>query len=508
MHSLKQLATKNKALLAIIVLSVFIKILLLLQASVVNRDAAVYIAAAQKFSCGMFAEGIQHYPMPLYPLLLAALHLIVPDWVLAGRLLSLLPLVLCLIPLYFLTLRLFDQHSARATALLFAVLPVFNTSVVGVVRDPLFLLLALGTLASVAQYNYHSSHRVLICAVALAVLATLIRIEGVILLALVPALFVWEKRRNFNMRLLVQALCTFLSAFLVLGLAIWGFSFFGIVNQSRMPEVLVWGKGLITLDIFSDYRSLMAELKQLQQQLPAANLRNNIVESARHYAPIVYALGLTEILIKEVFPTSLLALWGLRRCPRLEKISPTRVSKVVVLWPWCAFIVLNLLFSVIYNFSTTRYMWMPIALTLPFVGLGISLWWRMLKPGALLAWLLMGVFFGAPALKSVADMPEKRTSIIEAGKWLLHHDAEQHYKVLFNDRRLALYAGRADTPHYADISGTTDAQEFLNYAVDGFMLLVEPSELKLLPPPGFIEIVRFTDEVATVVVLYREDQQP
>ncbi|MDY0186141.1 MAG: glycosyltransferase family 39 protein [Desulfuromonadaceae bacterium] len=502
MDDLMAFSRKYWVYLAIFLLSLAMKLMLLSAASVVNRDAMVYIAAAQKFSCGMFAEGIQHYPMPLYPLLLAALHLVVPDWILAGRLLSLIPLLLCLVPVYFLTLRLFDQDSARAAILLFAVLPVFNTPVTGVVRDPLFLLCALGTLAAVAQYNYRSTFKALAGAVILAVLATLMRIEGVLLLALVPALYVWEKRKNFSARYLFQALGALLGALLILALTVWGFSIFGIASQSRLPEAFEWFKGLITLDILSNYHALMAELKQFQQQLPAADLRNNILESARHYAPIIYALGLTEILIKEVFPTSLLALWGLRFYSEGEQnISALSPSRAIIVWPWIMFVALNLLFCMVHNFTTTRYMRVPIALSLPFVARGISLWWRKLQPRKGLAWILMGVFFITPALKTMGYASKKTEDhcIRVAGEWVQQHDPHKQLRLLFSDRRLMVYADRVDAYYSADHADCFAPQSDCIQTIDMALILRKQTQ-KLEYPVGFAELARFESGDEVVVV--------
>ncbi len=477
---------------AIALLSLGIKLALLSAASVANRDAMVYIAAAQKFSCGMFAEGIQHYPMPFYPLLLATLHLIVPDWILAGRLLSLIPLVLCLVPVYFLTLRVFDQGSAKVAILLFAVLPTFNTPATGIVRDPLFLLCALGTLAFIAQHNYHPTYKVLAGAVVLAVLATLLRIEGVVLLALVPALYLWNKREDFSVRLLMQALGAFLFALLLLGITVWGFSVFGIAGHSRLPEVLKWFTGLITLDILSGYQSLMAELKQLQQQLPAAGLRNNILQTARHYAPIVYFLGLVEIFIKGVFPTSLLALWGLKFNSKIEGVSDSRVSKAVIIWPWCIFMVLNLLFCMVHNFTTTRYMRVPIVLALPFIAHGIILWWHKLKYRRVLAWLLMGIFFITPAYKTLgyASKDTQDICIRAAGEWVQQYDPHGQSRIVFNDSRLMLYADRMDEYFCPDpgvnLKVKVDCAENVDMAV---MLVDEVKEYEY--PEGFAELARF-----------------
>ena len=54
-----------------------------------NFDGEIYISAARKYAAGMYREGLAIYPMPLYPYLISLMHKIIPNWVLAGRLISL-----------------------------------------------------------------------------------------------------------------------------------------------------------------------------------------------------------------------------------------------------------------------------------------------------------------------------------------------------------------------------------------------------------------------------------
>lgn len=54
-----------------------------------NFDGEVYISAARKYAAGLHEEGLSiFYTMPLYPYLISLIYRIIPDWVLAGRLIS------------------------------------------------------------------------------------------------------------------------------------------------------------------------------------------------------------------------------------------------------------------------------------------------------------------------------------------------------------------------------------------------------------------------------------
>ncbi len=464
---------RHRAFLCIVLISLLVKIFLLIQSPVVNRDAVVYISAAQQYAAGLYAEGSQHYGMPLYPLLLAAIRFLIPDWILAGQLLSLFPLVICLLPVYLLTMRLFDRVSALAASLLFAVLPVFNQPVTAIIRDPLFLLLVLSALALFAWRQSVHPFVWMTCLLLLLVLAPLIRIEGVLLIGLMPvlALFASERKHKGWTVLAFWLTAVGLTATGILSI-LWYFSQSGFSTLSRFPELVQWGRDFITLDLFNQYQQIQEQLKDIQKDFPQSDLKNNLIETVRHYTPLIYLLGLLEILVKEVFPTSLVALWALRhrRSVFLER------SCAVIVWPWVVFFLLNVLFSLIYNFSVTRYLWIPIALTLPFVGYGAGLWWQRLTGRSLLVGLMAILLFVVPAAKTLSYMEKEKSGIVMAGNWLAGKDVKNELRVLVNDRRLCLYADRVamDNCQYAD-----DVAEQLQAVPSGeeydLLILIEKS---------------------------------
>jgi len=51
-------------------------------------DGEVFLSAGQKFAAGRFQEGLSIYPLPLDPYLVALLHHLIPNWVIAGRMKS------------------------------------------------------------------------------------------------------------------------------------------------------------------------------------------------------------------------------------------------------------------------------------------------------------------------------------------------------------------------------------------------------------------------------------
>ncbi|MCD4687923.1 MAG: hypothetical protein K8R55_01160 [Desulfuromonadaceae bacterium] len=117
-------------LVFLLLVSLILKIAVLLSDEVINIDGARYIAAAQQFAQGNFSEGLSIDWMPFYALLIAGFHFLIPDWVLAGQLISLFSLVFALIPLYLLSRDLFDEKVAFWAGLAFVLSPMLNARAV------------------------------------------------------------------------------------------------------------------------------------------------------------------------------------------------------------------------------------------------------------------------------------------------------------------------------------------------------------------------------------------
>ncbi|MBU1626041.1 glycosyltransferase family 39 protein, partial [bacterium] len=138
-EKISNLAESKKGLYYIILISFLLKSFLFMSDSLVNNDGLVYISAAQKFAAGHFEEWLSAFPMPFYPLLIAIFHFLIPDWVAAARIISIMFIVFALIPIYLLTKELFDRKAAFWACLAFALAPFPNSLAGGVMRDPGFI---------------------------------------------------------------------------------------------------------------------------------------------------------------------------------------------------------------------------------------------------------------------------------------------------------------------------------------------------------------------------------
>ncbi|MCD6527973.1 MAG: glycosyltransferase family 39 protein [Desulfuromonas sp.] len=500
MNRVIDLLKVHRWLVLIAVLSLLLKLAFLLQGAIVNPDAATYIAAAEKYSQGLFNEGLCYYRMPFYPLLLAGIHAVVPDWIAAGRALTVVPLWLTLFPLYGLTRRLFSHQSALWTALLFAVLPTFNASCADIKRDPLFLLFSVTALLFLVLFFQQHRKRQIVWFSLFAVCATLTRIEGVLLPVIALVAVPFCSQRHGKKKMLVTAGIGLVVVPLIMALVLWGFEKMGLRTTSRLTEVTSWGKNLMNLKLFAGYQRLMEALKTFQHTLPRADLHNNLIEVTRHYAPLIYLIGLTEMVVKGIFPTSLLGLWGQRWRNREEMIPERRLLGLM----WLGFILLNVLFNLTRNFTTERYLWIPMVLTLPWVGEGVRLWWQRYETRKLVALLIVGILCLAPLSKSVVAATRfQDQTVVEAGRWLKQYDPQQQLGVYYNDRRLPLYAERiSDVTKVGSLNSLRRSAK-RNRKVELVALYLSRKKNEDSTIPGFETVKEFCGKKKIVIILKR-----
>ncbi|MBN2233139.1 MAG: glycosyltransferase family 39 protein [Deltaproteobacteria bacterium] len=501
----QSLLGEYRDLAAILLLSTVLKLLLLVTAGAVNPDAAAYIAAAERFAGGHFDAGLELYYLPFYPLLLAAAHVLIPDWITAGRLLSFLPLVLAAIPLYHLTRRLGDRRAALATTLLFAILPVFNLACREIIRDPLFLLLILCAMERATAMVEHYRPGALVAFFALSLAATLIRIEGV----MIPAVFLgwWlagknrQHKRIVTVSLLAVTPAALLAAFLTGTLL-------GIERLTDIGLLAAWLRDDVGLRFLNRFAALMRELEAFQYTLPGGRLHNNLVETTRHWAPLVYAVGLLEMMVIGIFPTTVLGFFA--RSPQTLRRRHPGFGLLCTLLASTLFA--TLLFNILRNFTTERYLWMPIVLGLPFAGTGLDAWWKKWRrQGSVLAAAVVLLMIVTPLGKTLAKTTVYReTALLRAGDWLREYRREHGGITLYTDRRLPLHAGRpADTgrvlpwPQVAAAAGEWPGVDLV--AVD---LRPADGNLNHLTLDGFKALETFQDRDKAVIIFRRMGTAP
>ncbi|MBW1669182.1 MAG: glycosyltransferase family 39 protein [Deltaproteobacteria bacterium] len=107
--------------------------------SIINPDGTLYIHQARALWYGQWSEltscGVRY--VSAYPLLIAGVHCIIKDWVLAARSVSVIFGTLTLLPVYILLRRFLKSNVSILGALAFALIPVLVTRSADVVRGPM-----------------------------------------------------------------------------------------------------------------------------------------------------------------------------------------------------------------------------------------------------------------------------------------------------------------------------------------------------------------------------------
>lgn len=186
-------STPGRDLLVLLGVSGAVLVVSCLTSIAIKIDSCEYVELARALSVGQFTAIHAHDYPPLYPLLIAFAHEVIPDWTVAGQFVTALSTWLCLVPLYRIGRMAIGRDAAFAGALLFAMHPLVVEWGGMVVSDGPYLLVWLFSL----QYAILAAHRRKltdygVCG-ALSGLAYLIRPEGLQSLVVLAILVVATK---------------------------------------------------------------------------------------------------------------------------------------------------------------------------------------------------------------------------------------------------------------------------------------------------------------------------
>lgn len=132
---------KEKINLTILLLtSLVLSIILYFRTYVISVDGAdQYIPLAKEFVSGLFGKALSHDQQPLYSLLVAVASQWVPDFEVAGKLVSTLFGILLIFPVYFLGKRIFDEKIAFLSSILLVVHPYLRRFSADVLKESTYL---------------------------------------------------------------------------------------------------------------------------------------------------------------------------------------------------------------------------------------------------------------------------------------------------------------------------------------------------------------------------------
>jgi hypothetical protein len=432
------LAETRRDLVILLLFSAIFKVILSLFIGVINHDGVFYITAAQKLAGGAFKEALAIYSMPLYPLLIALTHYVIPNWIAAARVISIFSSVLTIIPLYFLTKEIFYRQAALWACAAFVLLPLSNHLSVGVVRDPLFLFfLAWSTyFANRAITSRKLIHFLLSSLTCL--FSILCRLEGLILY-IFYALYVFclflrrPKARNGLLKGLSVYLALPLLIFILFSLGTkWPPTF------NRIDEVILKINQILSLKFIENYKRIYNQLEIFETKITHVSKWNNLIEIVRHYIPIIYLIGLLEKFFKALFPPYLIPLgvgvWNARN----------RNNVFIILF--ASFYFLSLYYFMIStNSIRERLLLTPAFLLHPFIGVGIDRLYIYVKKTSrrrLFTILLVIFFVLLPTYRSLRITWIEDDVLSKAGKWIAEVPQFQKAEIITTDSRVAFYAGR------------------------------------------------------------------
>jgi 4-amino-4-deoxy-L-arabinose transferase-like glycosyltransferase len=377
--------------------------------------------------------------MPLYGVLLAAVHFLIWNWIDAARVLSWGFLILTTFPLYLVVRELFDRRAAFWACIAYALAPLPNTWVVEVLRGPVFVFcLAWGVYFTLRAFK-RTELKYIIGALALSWLAFGFRIEGVILILFgaiflfYQAIFDSENRKYFLKAVLIWV--AFPLLIIPVGFIVSGSQ---AVAVNRLAEIHYWLTQLVTLRSFENYQQIYQYLKSIETADPFSGWRHNFATIARHYMPVIYLLGLLVFLCKVLFPVYLLPLAKAFQRPLSR--GQWFVTGLI------GFYLLMIYYSyVTRDFISTRFVFVPAFFLYAWVGLGMTKivgYFNQTTGKRVISGIVVFFVLSTPVAKIVKDIAKRDSVIPTAGRWLRAQAEFQQVPIASNDPRILLYAGR------------------------------------------------------------------
>jgi uncharacterized membrane protein len=404
-----------------------------------NFDGEIYISAARKYAAGMYREGLAIYPMPLYPYLISLFHKLIPNWILAGRLISYFSMTLTVIPVYLLSRDLFNRRTAFWGCIAFTLLPETLLQSNSVMRDPSFFLSAMCAVYF-SQKTLQSKRLIhLLGSVLFAWFSTLFRIEGLILF---PAYFCFltalliskrEQRKDYSRMMVIWGgLFASLITAIYIGLE------FRSDNINRYNDLASFLLELRQKAFLENYHRVSALLQQMQDESLNSIVGQHFAESARQLMGLIYLLGMLHMFSKVILAVNIIPLlWGLFR---------TRYSErhVFVLLLTICFFVLTYGVFIWNDLILARYLFIPAVLLCPWIGFGIDrilVFTQTCSHKEFITACVVLIVFTLPALKFDKYFTNTDDLKSRAGSWIAKHEALRNLKIIFSDPGVKFHAG-------------------------------------------------------------------
>ncbi len=480
-----------------------------------NYDGEIYIAAAMKFAGGMYREGLAIYTMPAYSLLIALVQNIIPDWVSAGRTISLFAMVLTVIPLYRLASDLFGYRSAFWTCLVFILLPETLIHSNTVLRNPPFFLFFTWA-AYFAQKTLKTERLAhLIYAAGFAWVSTLFRVEGLILFPICFIFFLGltvftANERGRRLRLTTVwgcLLCLMIAGTLVIS----NLSTFWWLN--RYSDWEFYFKGYSGLSLLENHHRILDHLRYVQETSTLYGVGLHVAETMQMFLPLIYVLGVILTLSAAILPVNCIPLlWGIFRADFTAK-------HILTLAIMSGFLVLVIGYFIRTEITMKRYLIMPAILLSPWIGYGIDAILRGVQRfprRTLAAGLIVGAVVATPSVQYGSIFKTTDDLSSEAGAWIAAKANSKNMKVVFNDQIVKFHtdmnvldSGKLQTLLFVDLTDNSFSKLAAiasEHRLDLIVVLILPERHNDFEGfSGYREIKEFSRKRKSIKIFIREE---
>ncbi len=228
---------------------------------IVNPDAAVYIAQAKALYNNSYSAILTTRLgyLSIYSLCIALLFPLFSNWIITATLISIFFGTMTIIPLYFFLKKYLDRQYALMTTLIMATLPVFVSRSVDIIKDPMYwFFLASGLYFFVRQLE-EKNKKWAIVPFLFFFLATLVRIEAIIILLVSLVFLVFCNKKQ-------KYIIGFIVLFSVIGISLAGnieFLKIAFTKFFRFNYVID-----LVSNFYRDYQALRTQVKHLAFQQP------------------------------------------------------------------------------------------------------------------------------------------------------------------------------------------------------------------------------------------------
>ena len=403
--------------------------------SSINSDGILYITAAKHYANGEFAQGLSLYPMPVYPLLLVFVHFLIPDWILSGHIISIASMILATIPLYYITKTLFGIKPAFWACIIFAFLPEFNQWALYISRDALFLFVFGSCIYFGLQSFQRTNLFLFVLTFILAWTSIVIRIEGVLFIfiyfcaLIVFAIIRKELRSHFLLRVIIWAGIPLLLT-VILFLAVGSHA----LAVNRFNQVFLELCKLFNGSFTEKYHQIYEFFAQAENHAPFSGWKYNFAAMARHYMPIIYLMGIMQVISKIIFPTSCIPLIiGLK-----NRIT---TSGLFILTLGLFFVLLVLYSTITRDFIASRFLMIPAFLLLPWIGLGFDRLCKKIntKSYKKIIIVLISIIILVPTIKTLKLTIYKDNTVPIAALWMNKNIQSNKIKIVTNSKEASFY---------------------------------------------------------------------